>query len=76
MGHRKVFVRNDGHRDEDGPRRYSRRTVNGQWVAHGNGWAVWGDTQEEALQIYWKAVELHQAIAKRGRVESDADEAK
>lgn len=69
MARRTQQSSDDGHRDEDGPRRFSRRVVNGQWVAHGNGWAVWGDTQEDALKNYWARVALHQEISNRGRVE-------
>lgn len=32
------------------------------WQAHGDGWAVYGATQEEALKNYWKAVQRHKEI--------------
>jgi hypothetical protein len=25
------------------------------WAAHGDGWAVHGQTQEEAVEVYWRA---------------------
>ena len=32
------------------------------WQAHGDGWAVYGKTQEEAIENYWKAVQRHKEI--------------
>jgi len=32
------------------------------WQAHGEGWAVYGATREEAIENYWKAVRRHQEI--------------
>ena len=32
------------------------------WAAHGDGWAVHGATQEEAIENYWKAVQRHKEI--------------
>lgn len=32
------------------------------WQAHGDGWAVFGKTQEEAIENYWKAVQRHKEI--------------
>ena len=32
------------------------------WQAHGDGWAVYGATQEEAIENYWKAVQRHKEI--------------
>ncbi len=34
----------------------------GQWMADGDGWAVYGATQREALENYWKAEQRHQEI--------------
>ena len=33
-----------------------------RWAAHGPGWAVHGDTQEEAIENYHKAEARHQEI--------------
>jgi hypothetical protein len=32
------------------------------WQAHGDGWAVHGATQEEAIENYWKTVQRHKEI--------------
>ncbi len=32
------------------------------WQAHGDGWAVYGATREEAIENYWKAVQRHKEI--------------
>jgi len=42
------------------PRLY--QIYGGRWQAHGDGWAVIGDTQEEALENYRKAEKRHQEL--------------
>ncbi len=32
------------------------------WAAHGDGWAVHGRTQEEAIEKYWKVVQRRREI--------------
>lgn len=34
----------------------------GRWQAHGDGWAVDGDTPEEAKENYYKAEQRHKEI--------------
>jgi hypothetical protein len=36
--------------------------INNGWQAHGDGWAVYGATREEAIENYWKAVQRHKEI--------------
>lgn len=48
--------------EADGP--YLRPIKHG-WAASGNGWAVHGQTQEEAVRRFHEAVREHAAIAAR-----------
>jgi hypothetical protein len=41
------------------------------WQAHGDGWAVYGATREDAIENYWKAVKRHQEILAMPRQYSD-----
>jgi hypothetical protein len=36
--------------------------IYGGWQAHGDGWAVFGETEEKARENYWKAVQRHKEI--------------
>ena len=41
------------------------RAIKGGWAASGTGWAVHGASQEEALERFRRAQELHRVIAVR-----------
>lgn len=41
------------------------RPVKGGWSALGAGWAVHGRTEEEAIHLYYKAIEKHNEIEAR-----------
>ncbi len=41
------------------------RPIKGGWAASGDGWAVHGATQEEALQKFRRAVEQYREIISR-----------
>jgi hypothetical protein len=57
-GRRKV------HREKASPEAYPilQPIYGGRWQAHGDGWAVDGDSKEEAVANYWKAVARHKEI--------------
>jgi len=44
--------------------------VHGGWAALGDYWAVFGETQEEAIERFRQAEELHELIANRKDSES------
>lgn len=39
--------------------------VKGGWAAYGDGWAVHGESKEEALRLYHEAVERHREMDAR-----------
>lgn len=41
------------------------RRVKGGWAALGDGWAVHGETEEEAVKLYYEAIERHKEIDAR-----------
>jgi len=41
------------------------KPVKGGWAAFGDGWAVHGKTEEEAVRLYHEAVERHRMIDTR-----------
>lgn len=41
------------------------KPVKGGWAALGNGWAVHGKTEEEAIRLYHEAIERHKEIEAR-----------
>jgi hypothetical protein len=47
---------------QETPRLYE---VKGGWHAAGKGWAVFGETREEALSEFWRTVKKHREIMSR-----------
>lgn len=41
------------------------KPVRGGWAAFGNGWAVHGKSEEEALHLYHEAVKRHREMDAR-----------
>lgn len=41
------------------------RPIKNGWAAFGDGWAVHGKTEEEAMRLYHEAVEKHREIEAR-----------
>lgn len=41
------------------------RPIKNGWAALGTGWAVHGKTEEEAVRLYYEAVERHREIDAR-----------
>jgi hypothetical protein len=41
------------------------KPVKGGWAAFGDGWAVHGKTEEEAVRLYHEAVERHREMDAR-----------
>lgn len=39
--------------------------IKGGWAAYGDGWAVHGRTEEEAVRLYHEAVERHREMDAR-----------
>ncbi len=41
------------------------KPVKGGWAAFGDGWTVHGKTEDEAVRLYYEAVERHRVIDAR-----------
>ncbi len=41
------------------------RPIRGGWAALGDGWAVHGESKEEAVRLYHEAIERHKKIDAR-----------
>ena len=39
--------------------------IKGGWAAYGDGWAVRGQSKDDALEQFWQAVERHKEIDQR-----------
>lgn len=48
----------------EAPRRMAR--VKNGWTAYGDGWGVFGETEQEALRNYEEAIRRHAIIDRRG----------